>query len=46
MGMVGVVVVGNASANMAAAEKVSHPGKAKQAMAGLLSQSQTRTASR
>ena len=46
MGMVGVVIVGNASANMAAAQSVSQPGKAKQVMAGLLSQSQVRTASR
>lgn len=46
MGMVGVVVVGNAGPNMAAAQKISHPGKAKQAMAGLLSRSETRTASR
>jgi hypothetical protein len=46
MGMVGVVIVGNAGANMAAAEKVSHPGKAKQVMGSLLNQSHVRTASR
>lgn len=46
MGMVGVVVVGNPGSNMAAAQKVSHPGKAKQVMGGLLNQSQVRTASR
>ena len=36
MGMVGVVVVGSPASNLAAAKKVSHPGKAKQVMAGLL----------
>ena len=46
MGMVGAVVVGNASSNLAAAQKVSHPGKAKQVFAGLLSQPTVRTASR
>ena len=46
MGMVGAVVVGNASSNLAAAQKVSHPGKAKQVFAGLLSQPAVRTASR
>jgi len=45
MGMVGVVVVGNPD-NLAAAQKVSHPGKAKQMFAKLLSQSQVRTAAR
>ena len=46
MGMVGVVVVGNAGSNLAAAQKVSHPGKAKQVFAGLLSQPGVRTAAR
>jgi pseudoazurin len=46
MGMVGVVIVGNAGANMAQAQKISHPGKAKQVMGSLLNQSQVRTASR
>ena len=46
MGMVGVVVVGNASSNLAAAQKVSHPGKAKQVFGGLLSQPAVRTAGR
>ena len=46
MGMVGVVIVGNASSNFAAAQKVSHPGKAKQAFAGLLGQAAVRTAAR
>ena len=46
MGMVGVVVVGNASSNLAAAQKVSHPGKAKQVFGGLLSQPSVRTAGR
>ena len=46
MGMVGVVVVGNASSNLAVAQKVSHPGKAKQVFAGLLSQPAVRTAAR
>ncbi len=45
MGMVGVVVVGNPG-NLAAAQKVSHPGKAKQAFGKLLSQSQIQTAAR
>jgi len=36
MGMVGAVVVGSAGSNLAAAQKVSHPGKAKQVFAGLL----------
>lgn len=36
MGMVGAVVVGNSSSNLAAAQKVSHPGKAKQVFGGLL----------
>ena len=38
MGMVGVVVVGKGGTNLAAAQKVSHPGKARQVFAGLLSQ--------
>ena len=38
MGMVGVVVVGKAATNLAAAQKVSHPGRAKQVMQGLLAQ--------
>ena len=38
MGMVGAVVVGNAKANIADAQKVSHPGKAKQVMGTLLAQ--------
>ena len=46
MGMVGAVVVGNAGSNLAAAQKVSHPGKAKQVFAGLLSQPAVRTAAR
>ena len=46
MGMVGVVVVGKGGANLAAAQKVSHPGKAKQVFAGLLSQPAVRTAAR
>ena len=46
MGMVGVVVVGNASSNLAAVQKVSHPGKAKQVFGGLLSQPAVRTAAR
>jgi pseudoazurin len=45
MGMVGVVVVGNPG-NLASAQKVSHPGKAKQAFGRLLSQSQVQTAAR
>lgn len=40
MGMVGVVVVGSAASNLAAVKMKSHPGKAKQVMAGLLSQVQ------
>ena len=36
MGMVGAVVVGSSSSNLAAAQKVSHPGKAKQVFGGLL----------
>ena len=36
MGMVGVVIVGNSTANMAQAKAVSHPGKAKTVFAGLL----------
>ena len=46
MGMVGVVIVGNASSNFAAAQKVSHPGKAKLVFAGLLNQAAVRTAAR
>ena len=46
MGMVGVVVVGNASSNLAAVQKVSHPGKAKQVFGGLLSQPAVRSAAR
>ena len=46
MGMVGVVIVGNAGSNLVAAQKVSHPGKAKQTFAGLLSQPAVRTAAR
>ena len=38
MGMVGVVVVGSAASNLAAAKAKSHPGRAKQAMAALLNQ--------
>jgi hypothetical protein len=40
MGMVGVVVVGDAGANLAEAAKVSHPGKAKTVMAELLEQAE------
>ena len=36
MGMVGAVVVGSSSSNLAAAKKISHPGKAKQVFGGLL----------
>ena len=46
MGMVGAVVVGNASSNILAVQKVSHPGKAKQVFAGLLSRSGVQSASR
>ena len=46
MGMVGVVIVGNAGSNLVAAQKVSHPGKAKQTFAGLFSQVGVRTAAR
>ena len=46
MGMVGVVVVGNPNTNLAAAQKVSHPGKAKQIFGGLLTQSAVKTAAR
>lgn len=46
MGMVGVVVVGNPGTNLAAAQQVSHPGKAKQVFGGLLSQSAVRLAAR
>lgn len=40
MGMVGLVVVGDAGANLAEAAKVSHPGKAKTVMAELLEQAE------
>ncbi len=46
MGMVGVVVVGNPSGNLAGAQKVTHPGKAKQVFGTLLNQSAVRTAAR
>ena len=46
MGMVGLVVVGNAGGNLLAAQKVSHPGKAKQAFGTLLGQAGVRTAAR
>ena len=46
MGMVGVVVVGNSSSNLAAAQKVGHPGKAKQVFANLLSSSTVKMASK
>ena len=46
MGMVGVVVVGNPNANLAAAQAVGHPGKAKQVFGGLLTQSAVKTAAR
>lgn len=46
MGMVGVVIVGNGGSNLAAAQKVSHPGKAKPIFAGLLARSTVRTAGR
>lgn len=46
MGMVGVVIVGNGKGNLAAAQKVSHPGKAKQVFAGLLTSSTVQLASR
>lgn len=36
MGMVGAVVVGNAKPNLASAQAVKHPGKAKQVMSDLL----------
>ena len=42
LGMVGVVVVGKGGANLAAAQKVSHPGKAKPVFAGLLNQAAAR----
>lgn len=35
MGMVGLIVVGKPDSNLAAAQKVSHPGRAKQVMASL-----------
>jgi pseudoazurin len=46
MGMVGVVIVGSAAANLDAAKTVSQGGRAKQVMAGLLSQVPERTAAR
>ena len=46
MGMVGVVVVGKGGTNLVAAQKVSHPVKAKQVFAGLLSQPAVRSAAR
>lgn len=46
MGMVGVVVVGNGGSNLAAARKVSHPGKAKAIFADLLAKADVRTAGR
>ena len=42
LGMVGVVVVGKGGTNLAAAQKVSHPGKAKPVFAGLLNQAGAR----
>lgn len=39
MGMVGVVVVGKAATNLAAAQQVTHPGRARMVMQGLLAQS-------
>ena len=45
MGMVGVVVVGNAG-NLATAQKVSHPGKAKQVFTSLLGKTKVQTAAR
>ena len=42
MGMVGVVIVGKPAANLAAAQKVSHPGKAKLVFAGLLNRAAAR----
>ena len=47
MGMVGVVIVGNPATNIAAARQISHPGRARQVMTGLLNQAAApRTASR
>ncbi|MEO5808483.1 MAG: pseudoazurin [Sphingomicrobium sp.] len=46
MGMVGMVIVGNAGSNFQAAQKVSQPGKAKQAFAILFGQAGVRTAAR
>ncbi len=45
MGMVGVVVVGKPT-NLASAQKVSHPGKAKQVFGKLLNDSAVKTAAR
>lgn len=45
MGMVGLVVVGEAG-NLPAAAKVSHPGKAKQVFTGLLNKTKVQTAAR
>lgn len=46
MGMVGVVLVGNGGSNLAATQKVSHPGKAKPVFAGLLAQAKVQMARR
>jgi len=46
MGMVGVVIVGKPSANLDAAKKVTHPGKARQVFANLLARIQAQSASR
>lgn len=46
MGMVGAVVVGNASPNLEAAKRVTHPGKAKQVFAKLLAGSGLQNAER
>jgi pseudoazurin len=44
MGMVGVIVVGDASVNLQKAEAVNHPGKAKPAFAALFKAIGTQTA--
>ncbi|HXG82349.1 MAG TPA: pseudoazurin [Sphingomicrobium sp.] len=46
MGMVGVIVVGTGGTNLAAVQKVSHPGKAKQVFANLLNSSTVKMASK
>lgn len=46
MGMVGLVVVGDAAANLAEAGEAKLPGKAKKVMAGLLGQAGERLAAR